>query len=273
MARRRGKIKLVPLVISILVVSGCVNFVNGLFDGGSQPSLSSNSNATESSRPNLIPTATSSAVEESAQQTNEPSSSPTIAPSDQPTAALGEARLALDNLEVKGRAPKTGYDRGLFSDGWGSYNGCDWRNRILARDLTSVSYRDDCIVESGLLSDPYTGNVIAFTRGVRTSLEVQIDHVVAVSDAWQKGAQQLNADQRYSFYNDPLNLLAVDGPTNSSKGDSDAASWLPPNKSFRCHYVARQVAVKQKYRLWVTQAEYDAIDRVLDTCPTQKLPD
>jgi len=107
---------------------------------------------------------------------------------------------------------------------------------------------------------------------VKTSNAVQIDHVVPVSDAWQKGAQQLSSQTRYNFYNDPLNLLAVDGPSNESKSDSDAASWLPPNKSFRCSYVARQIAVKYKYHLWVTQAEHDAMASVLGTCPGKLAP-
>lgn len=184
------------------------------------------------------------------------------------------AASALAKLPVKGRAPKTGYARDQFSDGWGEIGSCDTRNYILSRDLSKIVWRsgETCIVDSGVLQDPYTGATINFKRGVSTSLKVQIDHVVAVSDAWQKGAQKLSSSKRYSFYNDPLNLLAVDGPTNSSKGDSDAASWLPPNRSFRCAYVARQVAVKRKYSLWVTAAEKDAIARVLSTCPKYLLP-
>ena len=185
------------------------------------------------------------------------------------------AKATLDKLAVKGRAPKTGYARDLFSDGWGDQpGGCDSRNFILKRDLTRVVWRSGgfCIVASGILADPYTGKTIRFTRGVKTSLAVQIDHVVAVSDAWQKGAQQASYATRNKFYNDPLNLLAVDGPTNGSKSDSDAASWLPPNKAYRCAYVARQVAVKFKYKLWVTKAEKAAIAGVLAKCPSQKLP-
>jgi len=190
------------------------------------------------------------------------------------TSASKTAAAVANSLAVKGRAPKTGYSRSLFSDGWGSINGCDTRNFILNRDLKSVTWRSNavCLVATGVLDDPYTGKRINFIRGVRTSLAVQIDHVVAVSDAWQKGAQQLTSSQRYSFYNDPLNLLAVDGPTNESKGDGDAATWLPPNKSFRCNYVARQVAVKAKYHLWVTSSEKAAIIGVLGACPSQKLP-
>ena len=193
-----------------------------------------------------------------------------------PASAVSQplASKVLAKLAVKGRAPKTGYARNLFSDGWGNISGCDTRNFILKRDLTAITWRagENCLVATGVLNDPYTGRRIDFVRGVRTSLAVQIDHVVAVSDAWQKGAQQLSAQSRYAFYNDPLNLLAVDGPSNESKGDGDAATWLPPNKAFRCAYVARQVAVKAKYRLWVTAAEKDVIARVLTSCPKQTIP-
>ncbi len=197
-----------------------------------------------------------------------------LAPESIAVAAMPKATTILAKLAIKGRAPKTGYDRALFSDGWGDIGNCDTRNYILARDLKSITWRTspDCTVATGILKDPYTGKVINFVRGVGTSNAVQIDHVVAVSDAWQKGAQKLTSVQRYNFYNDPLNLLAVDGPTNGQKSDSDAASWLPPQKSFRCSYVARQIAVKYKYRLWVTQAERDAMARVLKTCPTKLIP-
>lgn len=193
-----------------------------------------------------------------------------------PAQAAGQSTAVqiLAKLAVKGRAPKTGYARSLFSDGWGTISGCDTRNFILKRDLKSITWRsgENCMVATGTLLDPYTGRKIDFVRGVKTSLAVQIDHVVALSDAWQKGAQQISSNSRYALYNDPLNLLAVDGPTNESKGDGDAASWLPPNKAYRCAYVARQVAVKSKYRLWVTAAEKAAIQQVLVACPKQPLP-
>lgn len=189
-------------------------------------------------------------------------------------AKSSKASTILAKILIKGRAPKTGYNRALFSYGWGSIGSCDTRNYILRRDLTNITWRSSpsCTVATGILNDPYTGAVINFVRGVRTSNAVQIDHVIAVSDAWQKGAQQLSSQQRYNFYNDPLNLLAVDGPTNESKSDSDAASWLPPNKTFRCAYVARQIAVKYKYHLWVTRAEHDAMASVLRTCPAKLVP-
>lgn len=170
----------------------------------------------------------------------------------------------LSTLEVKGRAPKTGYARTEFGNGWGAIRGCSVRQVILHRDLVDVVMKDECTVESGTLNDPYTGKQILFSRS--HSSAVQIDHVVALSDAWQKGAQQLAKERRRELANDPLNLLASDGPENQKKGDSDAASWLPPNKEFRCEYVERQVAIKKKYMLWVTQSEYDAMARALKSC-------
>ncbi|NLG55253.1 MAG: DUF1524 domain-containing protein [Rhodococcus sp.] len=190
--------------------------------------------------------------------------------------AFAAALAQLATLEIKGRAPKTGYSRDLFGQRWsdavdveGGHNGCDTRNDILQRDLVGITFKPgtrNCVVASGTLHDPYTGQQIEFVRGNDTSTAVQIDHVVALSDAWQKGAQQLDAQTRANFANDPLNLRAVDGPTNARKGDSDAATWLPPNRAFRCTYVADQVAVKARYQLWVTQAEHDAIARVLGEC-------
>jgi hypothetical protein len=192
-------------------------------------------------------------------------------------APTGTAADTLATLAVKGRAPKTGYSRDEFGPSWSDvdHNGCDQRNDVLARDMTGTTFKPgthDCVVLTGTLADPYTGTTIAFTRGAGTSEAVQIDHVVALSDAWQKGAQQLDADTRQRLGNDPLNLLAVDGPTNDRKGDGDAATWLPPNRAYRCAYVARQVAVKAKYGLWVTQAEHDAIAGVLAGCPGQPVP-
>ena len=191
-----------------------------------------------------------------------------------PPESQGEvAMTALDRIDVKGRAPKTGYDRAQFGDGWANTKGCDTRNIILRRDLTNAILNEKCQVISGVLSDPYTGKNIQFMRGADTSDDIQIDHVVALSDAWQKGAQQLSKERRVELANDPLELLAVDGPANQQKGGSDAATWLPPNKAFRCQYVSRQIAVKLKYSLWQTLAEKQAMIRVLSSCPGQKLPE
>lgn len=190
-----------------------------------------------------------------------------------------DAELAkLDGLPIKGRAPKTGYGRELFGPAWSDdvtvadgHNGCDTRNDILRRDLVDIEIKpgtNGCVVLSGILNDPYTGTAIEFHRGRGTSRRVQIDHIVALSDAWQKGAQQWDETTRRNFANDPLNLQATDGPMNEQKGDGDAATWLPPNRSYRCTYASRIIDVKAAYGLWVTQAEHDAIARILTAgCP------
>jgi uncharacterized protein DUF1524/excalibur calcium-binding domain-containing protein len=182
------------------------------------------------------------------------------------------ALAALEQLRVKGRAPMTGYGRERFGDDWAGVNGCSVRERVLARDLGLETYArgSTCDVQSGLLADPYTATAIRYVRGDTSNVDV--DHVVALGDAWQKGAQQWTYERRLAFANDPLNLLAVDASANRQKGDGDAATWLPANKSYRCAYVARQIAVKRRYRAWVTAGERDAMGRVLARCPDTPLP-
>lgn len=210
-------------------------------------------------------------------ESSAPSTSTAVAQDVQPIELKSAGALEkLATIAVKGRAPKTGYDRRQFGQSWtddvsvpGGRNGCDTRNDILHRDLTDLELRpgsNECTVLSGTLHDPYTGSVIAFQRGRDTSAEVQIDHVVALSDAWQKGAQQWDEPKRRNFANDPMNLQATAGWANQQKGDGDAATWLPPNRSYRCTYVSRIVDIKATYGLWMTQAEHDAIARILNSC-------
>ncbi|KGM02878.1 hypothetical protein Q760_10985, partial [Cellulomonas cellasea DSM 20118] len=225
------------------------------------------------------PAATAPSVEELAAALPPPEPAPAVdvqavTAGAAPQTALATAAL----LEVKGRAPRTGYDRDLFGSGWVDVdrNGCDTRNDVLARDLEPQTFKPgtrDCVVLTGTLADPYSGRTIEFLRGNATSTAVQVDHVVALSDAWQKGAQQWDEATRTRFANDPMNLLAVDGPLNAQKGDGDTATWLPPHKPFRCTYVARQVGVKYTYGLWVTEAERAAMVSVLSACPDQPLPE
>ena len=184
---------------------------------------------------------------------------------------IEEVIQTLEQIPVKGRAPKTGYSRSAFGTQWSDVdrNGCDTRNDILKRDLTEIVFRAktrDCVVETGKLLDPFSNTVIEFVRGERTSMLVQIDHVVSLSNAWQTGIFRANIKTRTEFANDPINLLAVKGSLNSQKGDGDAATWLPPNKSFRCNYVALQVKVKAKYDLWVTKSEKETMTRILSNC-------
>ena len=184
-----------------------------------------------------------------------------------------DALKVLNSLSVKGRAAKTGYTRAQFTH-WSDLdrNGCDARNDTLKRDLTELVFKvgtRDCKVITGSLLDPYSGKVITFSS---TKSTIDIDHVVALSNAWQTGAAYFDKTKRQQIANDPLNLLAVDFTLNRQKGDGDAATWLPPLKSYRCDYVARQIAVKAKYGLWVTQPEKGAIIKLLEKCEGQKIP-
>lgn len=196
----------------------------------------------------------------------------TLSPANSQAAPI-DALTALNNLEVKGRAAKTGYARSQFPH-WSDpdRNGCDARNDTLKRDLTNITYKAgtrECKVIAGQLIDPFSGNLITFSASGNS---IDIDHVVALSNAWQTGAAYFEKSKRTLLANDPLNLLAVDAKLNRKKGDGDAATWLPPNKAFRCEYVARQVAVKAKYGLWVTKAEKAMMEKILSTCVGQKLP-
>ena len=182
------------------------------------------------------------------------------------------ARLAtevLGELVVKGRAPKTGYTREKFYEDWPMVNGCSLRQKIIKREFGDTAVLDGCNVVAGEFDEPYTGEHLKFTEREQISEGIQIDHVVALSDAWQKGAQYMESEKRYEMATDPLNLLAVDAAANQKKSDGDAATWLPSNKKFRCQYVARQVSVKYKYSLWVTEAEKNAIARILEKCPKE----
>ncbi len=189
-----------------------------------------------------------------------------LSPSNTQAAPI-DALVALNNLEVKGRAPKTGYARSQFPH-WSDpdRNGCDARNDTLKRDLTNITYKvgtRECKVIAGQLLDPFSGKVITFST---TKVVIDIDHVVALSNAWQTGAAYFDKNKRSQIANDPLNLLAVDAKLNRKKGDGDAATWLPPNKTFRCEYVGLQIAVKAKYGLWVTAAEKTAMEKILQAC-------
>ncbi|QOD43001.1 HNH endonuclease [Clavibacter zhangzhiyongii] len=183
--------------------------------------------------------------------------------------ADGSARLALDSLEVRAEERVPGYDRESFA--WREdvdRNGCDTRNDVLRRDLADVGIRggtDGCVVQSGVLEDPYSGARVRFDRS-RDPEAVQIDHVVSLSDAWSSGAWRWDADYRAAFANDPLELVAASAAENSAKSDATADAWLPAEPADACALVARQVSIKVRTELSVTRDERDAMARVLDDC-------
>ena len=185
-----------------------------------------------------------------------------------------DARAQLAALPVKGWDRQTDFSRYRFGEPWSDdvnvefgHNGCNTRDDILRRDLTQLVVRPGtCYAQSGVLIDPYTGESIAFVRGPDSSEAIQIDHVVSLSDAWYKGARDWDDQRRRDFANDPRNLLAVGAKANFDKAFRDANAWLPPNPAFRCEFVARQIAVKAAYRLWVSANEKRARAAVLDHC-------
>ncbi|CAJ1505080.1 HNH endonuclease family protein [[Mycobacterium] kokjensenii] len=204
--------------------------------------------------------------------------SPTWTPRTPEPAALDprydQARTMLDALPVKGWDRVQDFKRHRFGERWSDdvtvefgHNGCNTRDDILRRDLTRVELRrGTCLVQRGVLHDPYSGNVIEFVRGPETSEAVQIDHLVALADAWYKGARSWDDARRRDFANDPRNLLAVGAQANFDKAFRDAAGWLPANAAFECEFVSRQITVKNAYGLWVSANEKTAMQRVLRRC-------
>lgn len=261
------------IALAVVIIVSVVNGSNGAGNSGGAANVSALSTSTP--RPSGV---ASSAVPYTQGDPGDPVS--VTVPSEGAAVAIADrtvtdttAAALLATLPIKGRAPKTGYQRTAdFGAAWldVDHNGCDTRNDILARDLLTAAKSGSCRVVSGSFVEPYTGKPMNFVRGESTSSLIQIDHLVALSDAWQTGAQQLSQTERISLANDPINLLAVDGRSNMQKSDGDAATWLPANKSFRCAYVTRQVSVKATYGLWVTQAEHDAMARILSDCPGER---
>ena len=187
------------------------------------------------------------------------------------TGSTDDQRAAevLEALVVRDDETTPGYKRDLFGNGWGTIDGCDTRNVILARDLSDVVL-DGCLVLSGKLDDLYTGETIYFTRGENSSA-VQIDHVVALSNGWQSGMHERDSQERHKFANDPINLLAVDGPANMEKSDFSADHWLPSNRAAHCIMVNLQISVKYKYNLSITAPEKKAMQKVLRQCPDERI--
>lgn len=253
--------KLLSLVcVGVLALTGCQN--------GDQktPSPSTGEKNTAAVQPSVTPSmGTKKSSETSAGSSPETSSERSTAP-----VKAGTALTALKQLPVKGSAPMTGYSREKFPH-WKDIDNDGCRSSDQAVKLhANVELKNKCREVAGVMTDPYSGQEIRW--GSSRVKIVDIDHVVALGNAWVSGAWQMTQDVRQNIANDQLNLLPVRADLNRQKGDSNAASWLPPNKSFRCQYVSRQIAVKKKYGLSITSAEATAMGDVLNTCPNEKLP-
>lgn len=187
------------------------------------------------------------------------------------TSAVAEGTLSdLNNLTVNDNpTPPEKYNRvEQFGPAWKDvdHNGCDTRNDILARDLTVQEMRNSCVITAGQLADPYSGKWIDFRK--KDASKVQIDHVVALENAWQSGAYKLTQEDREALANDPDNLLAVNGHDNMAKGSKSADQWMPPNADYACTYASKQVQIKTRYALTVTSSEKQALADALATCTT-----
>lgn len=197
--------------------------------------------------------------------------------------AVWRAGLDATNTIKTAKARPGGYDRERYFGGWAS-NGCGsatTRDTILARDLKGAVKNSKCQVTSGTLSDPYTGQTIQFRRGRNTSSAVQIDHVVALLDAWESGARDWDQAKRVEYANSQDVLLASDGPANMAKGsglDVNGTSlyrsqnsgapdiWMPDNKAYRCDYMAKRATIKSKWGLTMTPREKQQTVSVLSQC-------
>jgi hypothetical protein len=188
-----------------------------------------------------------------------------------PTINTPAVRALIAKIPATSKTSLPTYVRTAFGPAWADTdrNGCDQRNDVLSRDMTSIVYKagtHNCVVLSGTLADDYTGKTIAFTRGQNTSEAVQIDHLVPLGWAWQHGASSWTENAREKLATDLNNLQAVDGPTNGSKSDQGPATWLPPETNYDCLYVTRFAFVVSSYHLTLDAADRGAIDQVLGTC-------
>ena len=178
-----------------------------------------------------------------------------------PKDELPTARALIAEVATAPRGSHRGYDRERdFGPAWTDdqgamwgHDGCPTREEILHRDLKGIDFRagtHDCVVLTGILQEPYTGRTVEFTKA--RPEEVQIDHVMPLAYDWAQGARQWTRAERVKLANDPLNLLAVDGPANQAKSDSGPAGWMPPNRAVRCAYAVRFTLVSRRYALPVT---------------------
>jgi hypothetical protein len=177
----------------------------------------------------------------------------------------GTARKELAGLKEAEPGSMRGYSRDEFGPAWKDvdHNGCDTRDDILARDLDEVKKRDECVVVSGKLDDPYTGRQVTFAK--THAIAVQIDHIVPLGLAWRMGANHWTEEKRTELANDRDNLLAVSARPNAQKSDKGPSEWQPP-RAFECTYAEKFIAVAHEYDLPVTRADHDELSDMLDTC-------
>jgi len=179
--------------------------------------------------------------------------------------AAGSTAALLASITVENEYT-SGYARELFPH-WKDLdgNGCDTREEVLIRDSLTKAQVDPfgCVVVAGDWLSPYDGARWS-DKG-----NVDIDHVVALKEAWDSGAWAWTTSQRTLFANDlsdPRTLLAVTDSVNQSKSDKDPSNWLPPLASYHCTYISDWVAVKARWKLSMDQSEYGRVKKLVDSC-------
>lgn len=182
-------------------------------------------------------------------------------------AELHWAILVIEQIEVRAADPPVAYDRSEFGSPWSviTERGCDVRITIMIRDLEDLEMEGNCTISSGVLQDRYSGTAVRYTGGSGGD-QVQVDHIVSLSDAWKSGAWKWSAADRESFANHSVNLLTVSAQQNQEKSGHTAAHWLPADKTLHCWFVVRQILVKDMFGLSVTSAELEAYQEVLPKC-------
>ncbi|MBU3688028.1 MAG: HNH endonuclease [Acidimicrobiales bacterium mtb01] len=184
-----------------------------------------------------------------------------------PVRSAAPGPTPLQVLETLVVAPEdgSGYNRSSFKH-WidGDRDGCDTRREVLiAESLRPVRIGSRCSISGGQWFSVYDG------RSTTNSSSFDIDHVVALKEAWDSGAKAWTAERRQAFANDlgtAFALIAVSASSNRSKGDRDPAEWMPARREYWCQYAIEWVGVKATWSLSVDPAEKTALARVLVDC-------
>ena len=224
------------------------------------PSRTSQASAT----PGVTPSAAESSPP-SAGSSPTPTPSPALAPGTEMTLAQ------LLGLLVTKPEDRTGYDRSLFrhwidADG----DGCDTRREVLIDEAVAPPIvGGGCSLTGGRWVSAYDGLVLT------NASQLQIDHVVALAEAWDSGASAWSNDRRMRFANDldvSWVLIAVSSASNQSKSDKDPAEWLPPDSHDLCPFISAWIAIKVRWELSVDQRERDALGGLVAECPASRMP-
>ena len=262
-AGSRRVLPVVALAVSAALLAGC----KPVDDAGASAGASSGGSGGASGRNTSGPV--SSDGHAVSPLTDPDGTKPGLAPITS-AADLSAARDLIGRVGTRSPASLSGYTRDKFGTAWTdgatgdpfAGNGCDTRDDVLARDGQNIQDEAKgkaahCVVEAMTLANPYTGQSIQFTK--KNATAIQIDHVIPLAYSWQMGSSGWTAARREQLANDPLELLAVDGPDNEAKGDSGPGAWMPPLKAIGCSYSVRFAQVAIKYQFPVTSADKTAM--------------